>query len=198
MNEKEIAEIRENMPELPNKKMLRYVKEHGLNDSEAFIITSSPDKAALYDECVRLQRCSIRSAANRIVGEITKFMNDTGKSISETGITAEELCEICSAHEKGLISSSGAKTALEELIAHGGRTEEIIKRMGLEKNTDIAYLSELADKVISENERSAADYRNGKKSAISFLIGQAMKASKGRADPSEIRNLIENKLKKGE
>lgn len=193
-----IEVLREELPELPNQKMLRYVKEHGLNDSEAFIIASSPDKAALYDECVSLQKCSIRSAANRIVGEITKFMNDTGKSISETGITAEELCEICSAHEKGIISSSGAKTALEELIAHGGRTEEIIKRMGLEQNTDTAYLSELADKVINENKRSAADYRNGKKSAISFLIGQAMKASQGKANPSEIRNIIENKLKKGE
>lgn len=196
LDEKTIEKLKAEIPELPNKKMIRYINEYGLNASEAFIIASSPDKAALFDECADLNMCSIHSAANRIVGEITRYINDTGKNISETGIKAYELCELCSAHEKGIVSSSGAKAVLEELINQGGKTYEIINRLGLEQNTDPEFLSKLADKIIAENEKSVIDYQNGKRNAIGYLIGQAMKASNGKAAPSEIGKIILNKLKK--
>lgn len=190
-----IEELRRDIPELPNKKMIRYVKEHGLNCSEAFIIASSPDKAKLFDECAGLGKCSIRSVANRIVGEITRYLNDTGKNVAETGITAKELCELCEAHENGTISSSGAKFVLDELINIGGSTHEIIKRLGLAQNSDESFLNELADSVIADNEKSVSDYRKGKRNALGFLVGQAMKVSKGSADPSKLKEILENKLK---
>ena len=195
LDESVIDKLKSDIPELPNQKLIRYVNEHGLNYSEAFIIASSPEKAELYDECVSINRCGFHSAANRIVGEITGFMNDTGKSITETGITAKELCELCCAHENGIVSSSGAKTVLEELIYRGGKVDEIIQRMGLAQNSDTDFLNALAEDVIASNPKSAADYKNGKKNAVGFLVGQAMKASKGKADPSKLKEILEKKLK---
>ena len=190
-----VRQSKSELPELPDKKMIRYVKEHGLNSSEAFIIADSPEKAELYDECVSLEKCSCHSVANRIVGEITKYMNDTGRTIAETGITPENLCELCAAQEKGVISSSGSKTVLDELIIKGGNTEEIINRLGLVQNSDTGFLSELAGNVIALNEKSVNDYRNGKTNALGYLVGQAMKASGGKADPAKLRGILENKLK---
>ncbi|MBO7474573.1 MAG: Asp-tRNA(Asn)/Glu-tRNA(Gln) amidotransferase subunit GatB [Ruminococcus sp.] len=190
-----VRKAKSEISELPNKKMIRYVKEHELNSSEAFIIADSPEKAELYDKCVSLEKCSYRSLANRIVGEITRYMNDTGRTIADTGITPENLCGLCAAQENGVISSSGAKIVLDELISNGGNTEEIINRLGLVQNSDTGFLSELAGRIIALNEKSVNDYKNGKTNALGYLVGQAMKASGGKADPAKIRGIIENNLK---
>ena len=190
-----VRKAKSEISELPNKKMIRYVKEHELNSSEAFIIADSPEKAELYDKCVSLEKCSYRSLANRVVGEITRYMNDTGRTIADTGITPENLCGLCAAQENGVISSSGAKIVLDELISNGGNTEEIINRLGLVQNSDTGFLSELAGRIIALNEKSVNDYKNGKTNALGYLVGQAMKASGGKADPAKIRGIIENNLK---
>lgn len=194
LDDERVEAMHNELPELPNIKMLRYIKEHGMNYSEAFIIADSPDKAALYDECVSIGGCKPRSVANHILGEITKFMNDTGKSIADTGLTARELCNMCFAAEKGVISSSGAKKVLDELIAKGGNTAEIIDRFGLAQNSDADFLSSLADEIISANEQSVSDYKNGKSNALGFLVGQGMKRSKGKADPAKLKEILLSKL----
>lgn len=191
-----IQQLLSELPELPNKKMIRYVKEHGMNCDEAFIIADSPDKAALYDECVAIGECKPRSVANRILGDVTKFMNDTGKSIADTGVNARSLCDLCVAAEKGIISSTGAKQVFSELIYNGGNVADIIDRLGLAQNSDETFLNEIADKVICENEKSVCDYRKGKNNALGYLVGQAMKLSKGKADPEKLKNILESKLKK--
>lgn len=191
-----IERLRDEIPELPNKKMIRYVIEHGMNCDEAFVIADSPDKAKLYDECVALGICKPRSAANRILGDVTKFMNDTGRSITDTPLTAEALSELCKAAEDGVISSTGAKRVFSELVTKGGDTAEIIERLGLAQNSDEGFLNEIAEKVISDNEKSVSDYIGGKSNALGYLVGQAMKLSKGRADPAKLKSILENKLKK--
>ena len=167
-----------------------------MNCDEAFVIADSPDKAKLYDECVALGICKPRSAANRILGDVTKFMNDTGRSIADTPFTAEALSELCKAAEDGVISSTGAKRVFSELVINGGYTAEIIERLGLAQNSDEGFLNEIADKVISDNEKSVIDYIGGKSNALGYLVGQAMKLSKGRADPAKLKSILENKLKK--
>lgn len=191
-----IKQLRDELPELPNRKMIRYVTEHGMNCDEAFVIADSPEKAALYDECVSLGKCRARSAANRILGDVTKFMNDTGKSISDTPLTAESLSELCAAAENGIISSTGAKSVFTELVNNGGDVSEIIERLGLAQNSDESFLNDIADKVIAENEKSVSDYQGGKSNALGYLVGQAMKLSKGKADPAKLKDILINKLKK--
>lgn len=191
-----VEELRGEIPELPNRKMIRYVKEHGMNCDEAFVIADSPDKAALYDDCISLGRCRPRSVANRILGDVTKFMNDTGRSIADTPLTAQALCQLCEAAENGIISSTGAKRVFAELVSSGDNTADIIERLGLAQNSDEEFLSDIADKVITDNEKSVRDYQNGKSNALGYLVGQSMKLSKGKADPAKLRSILENKLKK--
>ncbi|WP_367270509.1 Asp-tRNA(Asn)/Glu-tRNA(Gln) amidotransferase subunit GatB [Ruminococcus sp.] len=198
LDDESIESLNNELPELPNAKIIRYVKVHGLNYSEAFVIADSAEKAALYDECAASGKCEPRSAANRIVGEITKFMNDSGKKISETGLTAQELCELCSAAEKGVISSSGAKKVLDELISVGGKTADIIERLGLVQNSDSGFLTALADEIIACSERSVNDYKKGKSNSLGYLVGQGMKASKGKADPAKLKEILMEKLKQEE
>lgn len=195
ISDERIDSLKAEIPELPNQKIIRYVSEYGLNCSEAFLIADAPDKAELFERCIAKGECTPRSAANRIVGEITKYLNDTGKSVWETKLTADELSKLCAAAEKGIVSSSGAKTVLAELIDNGGTAEEIIERLGLAQNSDDEYLCRLADDVIANNQRSAVDFKNGKTNALSHLIGQAMKLSKGKADPQKVKEIILNKLK---
>ncbi|WP_028516569.1 Asp-tRNA(Asn)/Glu-tRNA(Gln) amidotransferase subunit GatB [Ruminococcus flavefaciens] len=195
LSDERIDSLKAEIPELPNQKIIRYVSEYGLNCSEAFLIADAPDKAELFEQCIVKSECLPRSAANRIVGEITKYLNDTGKSVWETKLTADELSKLCAAAEKGIVSSSGAKTVLAELIENGGKVEEIIERLGLAQNSDYEYLCKLADDVIANNQRSAEDFKNGKTNALSHLIGQAMKLSKGKADPQKVKEIILNKLK---
>ncbi|MCR4795372.1 MAG: Asp-tRNA(Asn)/Glu-tRNA(Gln) amidotransferase subunit GatB [Ruminococcus sp.] len=195
LSDERINSLKAEIPELPNKKVIRYITEYGLNYSEAFLIADAPDKAELFEQCIAKGECSPRSAANRIIGEITKYMNDTGKSIAETKLTASELSKLCCAAEKGIISSSSAKTVLTHLIINGGDVAEIIEKLGLEQNSDDDYLCRLADDVISANKKSADDFKNGKTNALGHLVGQAMKLSKGKADPQKIKDIISNKLK---
>lgn len=195
ISEEKVNSLRAEIPELPNKKVIRYVYEYGLNYSEAFLIADNHDKAELFEKCIEKGECSPKSAANRIVGEITKYMNDTGKSISETMLTPKELSKLCVAAENGTISSSAAKTVLAELIINGGNTDKIIEKLGLAQNSDDNYLCRLADDVISANQKSVDDFKNGKSNAFGHLIGQAMKISKGKADPKKIKDIILKKLK---
>ena len=191
-----IEKLRCELPELPNRKMIRYITEHGMNCDEAFVIADSPDKASLYDDSVALGKCAPRSVANRILGDVTKFMNDTGGSIADTPLTAESLCDLCAAAEKGIISSTGAKRVFAELIDSGGDVAEIIERLGLAQNSDESFLNDIADKVIAENEKTVSDYQGGKTNALGYLVGQAMKLSKGKADPAKLKDILINKLKK--
>ena len=96
---------------------------------------------------------------------------------------------------KGIDSSSSAKIVLTELLDNGGNTGEIIKRFGLAQNSDDEYLCTLADEVIVNNPSSANDFKSGKTNALGHLIGQAMKLSKGKADPQKVKEIILNKLK---
>ena len=194
LDEEHIKRLKEEIPELPDRKMIRYVKDHGMKEAEAFVIADSREKSRLYDECVSTGRCQQKTAANFIVGEITKYMNDTGKSLSETALNAEGLVSLCVVYEKGNVSSSGAKKVLGELIEHGGNVDDIINDLGVAQNSDAAFIDSLAEEVIAANERSVKDYRNGKKNAIGHLVGQAMKLSMGRADPQMLRKALENKL----
>ena len=195
ISDEKINSLKAEIPELPNQKIIRYASEYGLNYSEAFMIADDRDKSELFEKCIAIGECSPRSAANRIVGEITKYLNDTGKSVTETKLTADELSKLCAAAEKGIVSSSGAKALLTEIISNGGNTEKIIEKLGLAQNSDEDYLSKLADDVILNNQKSAEDFKNGKTNALSHLIGQAMKLSKGKADPQKVKEIILNKLK---
>ncbi len=182
------------IPELPTAKLLRYTTKFGIPHSEASIIAFDAEKAGMFDEAVNCGRCSPRSICNWIIGDITKYLNDSGVGIPDTGITPESLADLGEAVESKVISSSAAKTVLMELLTKGGSVGEIIRRLDLAQNSDTEYITSLVEEIISANQRSVEDYRNGKTNALGYLVGQCMRRSAGKADPVEVKRLLNIKL----
>lgn len=194
VDEEHIRELKEEIPELPNAKISRYVKQHGLPQTDATLIAESVDKSKLYDECTALGKCSPKNVSNWILSDISKFTNDTGKSISDTPLDAGKLAELISDVEKGVISNSAAKKVFDVIVRDGGEPAEIIERLGLAQNSDVESLEKLVNDVLAANEKSINDYKNGKTNALGYLVGQCMKASKGKANPGIVKELVTKAL----
>ena len=190
ISEERIRELKAEIPELPNEKQIRYMNDHGLSEQDSFIIVSDTDKAMFFDKCCETGKCSPYEAAKFMVGEITKYMNDTGTSIFEALLTPELLAELVSVTEEKIISSSGAKTLLNLLIENGGNISQLIKENGLAQNSDSDFIEKTAHEVIDNNIKSVSDYKNGKTNALGYLVGQGMKLSKGSASPQMLRDAL--------
>lgn len=190
VEESHIQELKNSIPELPNKKISRYVKEHGLAQVEATLIAEAIDKSKLYDECVALEKCSPKNISNWILADVSKFTNDTGKSILETTLTAERLAALIVEVEKGTISISAAKKVFEILIKEDKEPAQIIEEQGLTQNSDTDFIEQLVKDILAANEKSVTDYKNGKTNALGYLVGQCMKASKGKANPGIVKDIV--------
>lgn len=198
ITDERIEKLRNELPELPNKKLIRYTEEDGLPFVEAQLIALAPERAGLYDECSALGRCHKKNIANWILGDISKFTNDTGRSIRSTALSAEKLAELICAVESDRISNSAAKTVFGKIISDGGEVDGIIELLGLEQNSDEEYIRKLTADTMAVNEKSVGDYKNGKKNALGYLVGQCMKASGGKANPGLVRKFVTEYLENQE
>ena len=194
VDEAHIQELKESIPELPNAKISRYVKQDGLSQIDATLIAEDIDKSRLYDDCSALKKCKPKSISNWILSDISKFTNDTGRSILDTPLTAERLAELIAAVERGTISNSAAKKVFDIIIKDGGEPADIIEKQGLAQNSDMGFLEQLVKDVMAANEKSVTDYKNGKTNALGYLVGQCMKASKGKANPGIVKELVTKAL----
>lgn len=194
VDEAHIQELKESIPELPNAKISRYVKQHGLTQIDATLIAEAIDKSKLYDECAALGKCLPKNISNWILADISKYTNDTGKSILDTPLTAPKLASLISEVEKGTISNSSAKKVFDVIINDGGEPVEIIEKLGLAQNSDMGFLEQLVKDILAANEKSVTDYKSGKTNALGYLVGQCMKASKGKANPGIVKELVTKAL----
>ena len=188
--EEKVQAIKESIPELPNAKLMRYVKTLGLNQTDATLIVENLDRAKLMDECIEIGKGTPKSIAKWILADVSKYMNDTGKSIHDTPLTAARLCELVAEVEKGTISNSTGKTVFEAVIAEDKGPSVIIKERGLSQNSDTSALEAIAKEVLAANEKSITDFKNGKTNALGYLVGQCMKASKGKANPGLMKEIV--------
>lgn len=188
--EEKVQAIKESIPELPNAKLMRYVKTLGLNQTDATLIVENLDRAKLMDECIEIGKGTPKSIAKWILADVSKYMNDTGKSIHDTPLTAARLCELVAEVEKGTISNSTGKTVFEAVIAEDKDPSVIIKERGLSQNSDTSALEAIAKEVLAANEKSITDFKNGKTNALGYLVGQCMKASKGKANPGLMKEIV--------
>lgn len=190
IDEEKIKALKDGLPELPNKKIARYIKDFGISQVDATLIVENMDKSKLFDDCVDIDICTPKNVSNWILSDISKYMNETGKSILDTPLTAKRLCELISSVEKGTISNSAAKTVMDAVINEDKEPNEIINELGLAQNSDTDFLENLAREVIAKNEKSVADYKNGKTNAMGYLVGQCMKESKGKANPGIVKEIV--------
>ncbi len=196
VDEADIKNIKESLPELPNKKILRYVKELGLSQIDATMIVEVLDKAKFFDMCNEIGGVSPKNISNWVLGDISKYMNDNSKSIFDTCLTPKRMVDLIKVIESGNISNSAGKTVFETIIDEDKEVDTVIAEKSLAQISDTSFLDEIADKVLAENEKSVSDYKGGKTNAFGFLVGQCMKASKGKANPGMMKEILISKIDK--
>ena len=193
LDEEHIREL-EIKQELPNIKLIRYIDDIGIGQKEAEYISDDPELAHFFDECVLTGRHPAKSYCSWIMGELAKYLNANDKAFSQTKLTEGALNDLLDAVSAGKISVSAAKKAFEVIVESSEPVESIIERLGLAQVNDETELEKIADKVLDENRKSVSDYKRGKTNALGYLVGQAMKASKGKADPVKMKDIILSKL----
>lgn len=182
---------------LPNLKAIDYYLNLGLSQTDAVFIASDNELKCFFDLCNGIKQDYSNSTAKWIMTDILKHLNKNRLALSQTALTPEYLIELISLIEEGTVSSTGARKIFEAIISDDSLSpHELAEKLGLIQISDNSFLESLADDVIEKNEKSVADYKNGKDNALGFLIGQCMKKSKGRANPALISNILISKLNK--
>lgn len=194
VEQKRVDELKATIPELPNIKILRYVKEFGLNIKDATFIAESVELAGFFDACMAKGRFGAKCYTTWILGELVKFMNETGKTLADTKLTPENLTDLAEVIENKTISNAGGKKVFAVILNEDKPVAEIIKEQGLAQVSDDSVLEKIADEVLAANEKSVNDYKGGKTNALGYLVGQCMKASKGKANPEKMKEIILKKI----
>ncbi|MFH1847441.1 MAG: Asp-tRNA(Asn)/Glu-tRNA(Gln) amidotransferase subunit GatB [Candidatus Omnitrophota bacterium] len=184
-----VEEIRKRLPELPKAKIERFLEEYKLKAKDAEDLTMEKDIADFY-ECTVKYFNNPQIVCNWIKGEMMRHLKEKGKDITEINAEPEDLAKIIEMVETGYISGLSGKTVLEIYIKTGRAPLEIVKEKTLEQVSDAGELEGIVLEVINENEKSTNDYKNGKLNALSFLVGQVMKKSRGKANPKLAGDMI--------
>ena len=194
-----IEEIKSSIPELPEAKRKRYVFTFKISPTTALQLTTSRDKAEFFERSAGAADIIIFPAAPQdiaftIVGEMAGLLNEEGLDFSESRIKPEQLATLRMRVLDGLISNKTAKDVLTEMWAGKGDADTIIEKHCLKQISDAGAIEKIVDEVLAANPKQVANYRAGKEKAFNFLIGQAMKATKGNADPQQLNKILKRKL----
>ena len=189
----EIEAFRKSLPELPDARRERLTKEYGLSDYDAGIITSSRAMAEYFDNVIA-EGVDAKIAANWIMSDLSKNLNAENLTIEQSPVDAKRLGQMIKLIDNGTISGKIAKTVFVEMWNSPDSPEKIVKDKGLVQITDTSAIEGIVDEVIANNPKAVEEYKAGKKKAIGALVGQIMKATKGKANPQMVNQLLTKKL----
>jgi aspartyl-tRNA(Asn)/glutamyl-tRNA(Gln) amidotransferase subunit B len=188
-----IEEIRANLPELPEAKKQRFIDEFSLSEYDAEIMTSSRALSDYYER-VAIQSGEAKLAANWIMGNVLAALNKAEKEITESPISADKLAGMIKRISDNTISGKIAKDVFEAMWNGEGDADRIIDSKGLKQITDTGAIETMIDDIIVNNPTQVAAFRAGKEKILGFFVGQVMKASKGKANPAQVNQLLREKL----
>ena len=207
-----VDQIRGGLPELPDARAARYVAEFGLPASDAALIAESRELASFFDGvCDALAKAGApagagagaveradgpREAAKWLVGDVSAALNASGIELSQSKLAPELLAELIGLVASGKISGKMAKSVFEEVFARGARPGDVVRERGLVQISDAGELAAIVQRVIEANPGPVSDYFAGKEKAITFLVGQIMKETRGRANPQETNRILREELAK--
>lgn len=195
LSEDYIQNIKETLPELPESRKQRYLEEYKLSEKDANLITASKYLSDLFEKAIQV--CHNPKAVNNwIISDISRILNETETEPIEIPFDSNQLGKLVILIDKGTISSSIGKKVLVELFENPRDPEEIIKEKGWIQISDEGAIKEVVLKILEANPQSIADYKGGKDKALGFLVGQAMKETKGKANPQMLNQMFLEELKK--
>ncbi len=195
LSEEYIQKIKESLPEMPESRKERYIKEFGLPEYDSNILTSSKYLSILFEGAEKICK-NAKAVSNWIMSDITRILNEKELEPENIPFKAEDLGNLVILIDKGTISSKIAKQVLEEMFENPKTPEEIIKEKGLIQISDEGQIKQVVEKILQANPQSIADFKAGKDRALGFLVGQAMKETKGKANPQMLNKMFLEELKK--
>ena len=189
----QIEAIRKTIPELPDDKRERFVKDYGLPEYDADMLTQSRALAAYYEEAAGLSS-QPKVISNWMMGELMRLLNAEGKEIEDCPVRPDRLAAMVKMISDGTISTKIAKTVFEEMYKTGKDAAVVVREQGLTQVSDSGAIEGIIDEVIKANPAQHNDYKAGKEKLFGFFVGQVMKASKGKANPEMVNELLKKKL----
>ena len=194
-----IDRVKSEMPELPGAMRARFTGEYGLPDYDSLVLTSSQAMAAYYEAVVASAgKDNAKAAANWMMGDVSSTLNREGVELQASPVSAAQLALLLKRIADGTISNKAAKEVFAAMwdakSTEENLADKVIDEKGLKQISDTGALAAIVDEVLAANAKSVEQYRAGKEAAINALIGQAMKASKGKANPAQVTELLKQKL----
>ncbi|MDP2919630.1 MAG: Asp-tRNA(Asn)/Glu-tRNA(Gln) amidotransferase subunit GatB [Dehalococcoidia bacterium] len=201
ISRKWVDEVKAMLPELPEARRDRFVAEYALPVYDANLLTGTRAMADYFEACLVTNKPAdvpltsrAKMVSNWLLGDFNRLLNATNTDISEARVSPPQLCELLDLVQKGSISGPAAKQVWEEMFNTGKSASEIVAARGLAQIKDTDELENVIGRVLNENPQAVADYKAGKETALKFLIGQLMRATKGRANPQVANQAIKKKL----
>ena len=194
IEQKLIDDLKKTLPELPDNKKERFMKDYGLNSYEANVLVSEKEISNYYEEVAKLSDKKL--AATWMMGDLFAMLNDKGLNISKSPITAKNFAELVQSIKSGEISGRIAKEVFELMVESGDNAKKIIESKGMKQQSDPKELEKIINEILTKNKDKVDQYKSGKEKLFGFFVGQVMKQSGGKANP-QLTNDILKKLLKG-
>jgi aspartyl-tRNA(Asn)/glutamyl-tRNA(Gln) amidotransferase subunit B len=196
-----VAQIAKLLPELPEERKARFVSEFGLSTYDAGQLTESPRLADYYELVLKYYTKAngasdsvAKAAANWIITELGRLSNESHIAVEDSPVAAENLAGLLALIDNGTIGTTQAKATIEEMFKTGKTGQAVVEELGLAQITDGDEIGDAVAAAIDDNSQAVADYQSGKESAAKFLVGQVMKATRGKANPSVVGDLVIQQL----
>ena len=194
ISEEWLERVRSNMPELPEQMRARLTKDFGLSDYDASVLTSSKAMADYY-LAVADKVSDKKIAANWVMGEVSAALNQAEMTIETLPVTPEKLSVLISRVLDNTINNKGAKKIFSAIMQGSEEgVDTLIEQLGLKQISDTGAIEKIVDEVIANNPKNVEEFKAGKEKALNGLVGQVMKASKGKANPAQVNQLLRQKL----
>ena len=187
-----VAQWRGEMPELPLAKRARFVRDYGLTDYQAGILTEERATASFFEAVA--SAAEPKEAANWLLGDVRRSLEVHSRTLATSPMRPAQLASLIAIVAAGQISRKTAKEVCDAIVAEGGEPADIVAKRGLAQVSDSGAIQQIVDDVLAQNQDSVASYKSGKTKALGFLVGQVMKASRGKANIDIVRASLLERL----
>ena len=185
-----VEELKNELPELPNKKLLRLMKEYSIPHFDANLLVDNIDKGEFFEKCCKSSKCEAKNISNWLLGDVSRILNEKKLTLADSKLTEAKLCEMVKLIESNTISNAAGKVVIEEIMWSDKTAQNVVDEKGLAQISDDSALEQIVRDVLTANPKPVEDYKNGKTNVAGFLVGQCMKATKGKGNPAKLREIV--------
>jgi len=203
-----VKEIESRLPELPELRRDRFISQYGLPLYDANLLTDSKSLADYFEACINSKSLvdlsqgfplekRAKSVSNWLLGEFARLLNVAGIEVDQSKIAPSHLAELLDLIDQGILTGPAAKKVFEEMFHTGKPPKEIVTQRGLTQISDASAIEEVVRQVVATNTQAVVDFKAGKEQALTFLVGQVIKATKGRANPKLVNEILRREFEAG-